>query len=371
MTTQLAYQKDFAFNAICPYYTMFPLEFPMHILRKYKASAPTVYDPFCGRGTTIYAARKLGLRSHGRDTSPIAVAIAQAKLASAELEHVISLAKKLVARTPKDVPDSPFFKRAFSDKTLLQMCSLREGLIDEKQVTNESAILRAAALGCLHGPLPEREGSPSYFSNQMPRTFATKPDYSLRYWSDRDLFPPTASVVDVLTKKLKRITDLNAESPSRIQNVKCLDARKATSFGSGKGPIVVVTSPPYYGMRTYVQDQWLRMWFLGGSQEIEYENPNQLCHTGHERFIEDLARVWGNIGKSVQDEAHLYVRFGSIPSARSDARKLLKASLEEAGYWTLVSVRNAQTSHVGKRQADYMGSESDPGTEFDFHAVIN
>ena len=54
----LAYNKDFAFNAICPYYTMFPLEFPMHLLRKHKASSPTVYDPFCGRGTTIYAARK-------------------------------------------------------------------------------------------------------------------------------------------------------------------------------------------------------------------------------------------------------------------------------------------------------------------------
>jgi hypothetical protein len=48
-----------------------------------------------------------------------------------------------------------------------------------------------------------------------------------------------------------------------------------------------------------------------------------------------------------------------------------KASLEEAGYWTLVSVRNAQTSHFGKRQADYMGRESDPAAEFDFHAVIN
>jgi hypothetical protein len=371
MATQLAYQKDFAFNAICPYYTMFPLEFPMHLLRKHKASAPTVYDPFCGRGTTIYAARKLGLRSHGRDTSPIAVAIAQAKLASAGLENVTALAAKLVARTPKDVPESPFFKRAFSDKTLLQICSLREGLLDEKQVTNESAILRAAALGCLHGPLPERDGSPSYFSNQMPRTFATKPDYSLKYWSARSLFPPNASVVDVLTKKLKRIADLNADSPSRIQNVKCLDARKATSFGKTKGPIVVVTSPPYYGMRTYVQDQWLRMWFLGGDQEIEYENHNQLCHSGHERFIEDLAKVWRNIGKRVHDEAHLYVRFGSIPSAKSDARRILKASLEEAGYWTLVSVRNAQTSHFGKRQADYMGRESDPSTEFDFHAVIN
>ena len=155
MGTVFAYKKDFAFNAICPYYTMFPLEFPMHLLKKYQAKSPTVWDPFCGRGTTIYAARKCGLRSYGLDTSPIAVAIAQAKLASAELENVIALAEKLVARTPKNVPDKPFFKRAFSRKTLLEVCSLREGLLNEKNVTNESAILRAAALGCLHGPLPE------------------------------------------------------------------------------------------------------------------------------------------------------------------------------------------------------------------------
>ncbi len=371
MTTVLAYNRDFAFNAICPYYTMFPLEFPMRLLRKHKAQSPTVYDPFCGRGTTIYAARKLGLRSYGLDTSPIAAAIAQAKLASAELENITALGEKLVARTPKNVPDSPFFRRAFSKRTLLQICSLREGLLNEKQVTDESAILRAAALGCLHGPLPIGDGTPSYFSNQMPRTFASKPEYSVRYWCDHNMFPPNASVIDVLTKKLKRITDLNADSPSRIQNVKCLDARKATSFGRIKGPIVTVTSPPYYGMRTYVQDQWLRMWFLGGNKEINYENHNQLCHGGHERFTKDLAKVWSNIAKRVQNEAHLYVRFGSIPSANSDARMILKASLEEAGDWKLVSVRNAQTSHSGKRQADYMGRESDPAIEFDFHAVLN
>lgn len=369
--TVLAYKKEFAFNAICPYYTMFPLEFPMHLLKKHQAKSPTVYDPFCGRGTTIYAARKLGLRSYGLDTSPIAVAIARAKLASAELDNVVALAEKLVARGPKDVPEKRFFKRAFSKQTLLQICSLREGLLNEKHVTNESAVLRAAALGCLHGPLPVGDGTPSYFSNQMPRTFASKPDYSLRYWRDRDMFPPNVSVIDVLTKKLKRITDLNTDSPSHIQNVRCLDARKATSFGRIKGPIVVITSPPYYGMRTYVQDQWLRMWFLGGNEEIDYENHNQLSHSGHERFIKDLSRVWGVIGKRAQGEAHLHVRFGSIPSAKSDARKILKASLEESGCWKLISVQNAQTSHFGKRQADYMGRESDPAAEFDFHALLN
>jgi hypothetical protein len=124
-------------------------------------------------------------------------------------------------------------------------------------------------------------------------------------------------------------------------------------------------------MTTYIQDQWLRMWFLGGSEQIEYENPNQLCHTGHERFIGDLAKVWINIAKRAQDEAHLYVRFGSIPSAKSDPRELMKASLEEAKLWRLVSVRNAKTSDFGKRQAVHMGSESDPVCEFDFHAVLN
>ena len=228
--TALAYQKEFAFNAICPYYTMFPLEFPMHLLGKHKERTPTVYDPFCGRGTTIYAARKLGLRSYGLDTSPIAVAIAQAKLASSTTEKVIELAEKLIARAPKGVPDSPFFKRAFSKKTLVQICSVREGLLRQRVVTNESAILRAAALGCLHGPLVGGK-VPSYFSNQMPRTFASKPDYSVKFWRDRELFPPNASVIDVLMKKLNRISDLNSDLPSQLQNVRCLDARKAMSYG--------------------------------------------------------------------------------------------------------------------------------------------
>jgi len=366
----LAYEKAYAFNAICPYYTMFPLEFPLRLLKKHKAQSPTVYDPFCGRGTTIYAARKLGLRSYGLDTSPIATAIAQAKLASAGMIDVISLAEKLIESAPKAVPTNSFFRAAFSRKTLLQICSLREGLLKQKLATDEYAILRAAALGCLHGPLPLGNGTPSYFSNQMPRTFSSKPDYSVRYWKERRMSAPDVSVVDVLRKKLERIGDLNTESPSRLQNVKCLDARKAMSFGKISGPIVTVTSPPYYGMRTYVQDQWLRMWFLGGADEVDYENHNQLSHSGHDSFISDLAKVWNTLGKRAQDEAHLYVRFGSIPSAKSDPRKILKASLEESGHWKLLSVRNANTSNHGKRQAAYMGSESDPSVEFDFHAVL-
>lgn len=111
MKSALAYNKDYAFNAICPYYTMFPLEYPIGIIRKYRRDNPVILDPFCGRGTTIYAARKYDLRSYGLDTSLIAASIAQAKVASAKSDAVLELAEKLLATKPSGVPDTEFFRR--------------------------------------------------------------------------------------------------------------------------------------------------------------------------------------------------------------------------------------------------------------------
>ena len=114
MRSPLAYNREYALNAICPYFTMFPLEYPLRIVKKHKPEDPTVVDPFCGRGTTIFAARKVGLRSCGFDTSPIAVAIAKAKLARAPTVEILALAKRLLQREPKDIPDGSFFRRAYS-----------------------------------------------------------------------------------------------------------------------------------------------------------------------------------------------------------------------------------------------------------------
>lgn len=78
----LSHDPGHALNAICPYFTMFPLEFPLRILRRHRR-ARVVLNPFCGRGTTLFAARIRGLRGVGIDTSPVAISISQAKLASA------------------------------------------------------------------------------------------------------------------------------------------------------------------------------------------------------------------------------------------------------------------------------------------------
>jgi hypothetical protein len=47
-----------------------------------------VFDPFCGRGTTNFAARLANLYSVGIDTSPVAQAITAAKLISPTVEGI-------------------------------------------------------------------------------------------------------------------------------------------------------------------------------------------------------------------------------------------------------------------------------------------
>jgi hypothetical protein len=64
----------------------------------------------------------------------------------------------------------------------------------------------------------------------------------------------------------------------------------------------------------------------------------------------------------------MYVRFGIIPSASVDAKRIFRNSLEESGVgWRMVSTRTAKSADAGKRQADQMKAESAAAIEFDFH----
>lgn len=367
---KMSSQAENALNAICPYFTMFPLEYPTKILKRFKSESPIILDPFCGRGTSLFAARKLGLDAWGIDSSPVAVAIARAKLASCEPHAVVELAEKLLQEQYKvPVPKNEFFSWAYHIDTLTQLCTIRHGLLNLEKDTDESIVLRALCLGALHGPLSKSIDSASYFSNQMLRTFSSKPDYSVRYWKERNMLPPKIDIISVIRKRVFRLHGLTDKIPSNFQQVLMGDSRLSKSLELVRNDFnTVITSPPYYGMKTYVQDQWLRNWFLGGADYVDYSVNQQLDHNGHAVFADSLGQVWRNMALSNAERLKMFVRFGIIPSAKVDAKKLFLESLEASNVnWKIVSIRNAKTANEGKRQAGQMKSNSTAALEFDFH----
>src|SRR6266850_529225 len=103
-TSKIQREGVLLLNGVCPYYTMFPLDFPLKRLRNARPGE-WVIDPFCGRGSTNYAARLLGLPSVGVDSNPVAAAIAEAKLVATTPEWIVRTCKRIlettsVSRTP-------------------------------------------------------------------------------------------------------------------------------------------------------------------------------------------------------------------------------------------------------------------------------
>jgi hypothetical protein len=207
---------------------------------------------------------------------------------------------------------------------------------------------------------------PSHLSNQAPRTFAPKPAYSVKFWKARGLEPAERDVAEILVERARRYFG-NEQSGARGRILHS-DSRKAT-LGPAEAFEWVITSPPYYGMRTYVPDQWIRNWFLGGPPETDYRSDMQLKHSSPEDFIADLATVWERAARVSRPGGHLVVRFGGINDRHAEPLDIIKSSLRTTK-WRVTTIRPAGDAATGRRQALAFATEqAQPRSEYDVWAV--
>lgn len=353
-------------NGICPYFTMFPLEFPLGILTSRANPCHRVLDPFCGRGTTNFAARLLGLESLGIDSSPVAVAITAAKLVSTTTDEIIAEAQAILNdNTKSSIPKGTFWRWAYHRDVLHALCRFRAAMLADCSSPARVA-LRGIILGALHGP--KQKTFPSYFSNQCPRTYAPKPAYSVRFWQSRDLKPDRVDILGIIKRRADRYF---SKLPRTVGFVNWADSRRSESFQpyeSNQKFDWVITSPPYYGMRTYIPDQWLRNWFVGGPEIVDYSNKNQIIHTSPDDFAADLRQVWLNAAAACSSEARLVIRFGGLSDRRADPKEVVQKSLQDSN-WRVLTIKHAGTASEGRRQADsFLRTKSTPLVEYDIWA---
>jgi len=358
---------EYALNGICPYFTMFPLDFPLNILRNKSQKGDIVLDPFCGRGTTNYASRVSGLYSIGIDSSPVAAAIAQSKLSNTTPENIVKAAESILnERRSPEIPDGEFWKWAYHPRVLLDLCKLRNAL-NENCTSNARLALRGIILGALHGP--QRKQGSAYFSNQSQRTYAPKPAYAIKYWKKNNLKPENIDVLSVIKERAERYYCCQLPATGKIFNS---DSRSHTTFRNiDKNVSWIITSPPYYGMRTYIPDQWIRSWFLGGDSSVDYSANEQLKHSSKDDFIQDLRKVWINLENVCKTNATMVIRFGAISERKVVPAELIKLSLQNTN-WRCQTITSAGFSTTGHRQAVHMTkSAGEAIEEVDVWARLN
>ncbi len=294
------------FHAMCPYFAMFPETFVEKHL--HRAAVDTiVFDPFCGRGTTVFEALRHGRSAAGSDINAVAVCISRAKAnpptrlsALARIDELEQLPVFIYEEF-----NTEFFQLCYHKNTFRQICTLKYSLDWEND--HVDCFLAALALGSLHG---ESHKSGRYFSNRMPRTISTKQNYSINWWKKHDLIAPERDVFSIL----RDIVNYRFKTPPpvKVGEVKKSDVRDVSqAFPHLRGRVgLVITSPPYLDTTNFAEDQWLRLWFLGDYSAHTSTGRGDHRHFGATTYWTFLNEAWAGLAPLLAPKAAVVIRIG-------------------------------------------------------------
>lgn len=342
--------KRHPFHSICPYFAMFPEQFVEQQLLSFTSPGDLVFDPFCGRGTTVFESLLKGRRAAGSDVNSVAACIASAKATAPPFSELVARINNLEelqrAASPTYAAPTPFFEACFERETLAEILFVRGAL--DWNGNPVDGFLAAVMLGILHG---ESHKSELCLSNRMPRTISTKPDYSVRWWAERKLEPPRRQVFDTLRKAVAFRYRLPPATSKGV--VRQADARTAsTTFSEFSGQVkLVVTSPPYLDTTDYAEDQWLRLWFLGGESRPQLRQNRDDRHTQAAVYWQFLREAWAGLGQLMADDSTIVIRIGGAKLSKyqllSGVTESLNSALDD---FELKPMHDGVTSSIRPRE---------------------
>jgi hypothetical protein len=353
------------FHSICPYFAMFPEMFVRKNVLAWSKRDELILDPFSGRGTTVFESLLNGRRALGCDTNPVAICLSKAKADPPKLDAVMerlgeleSTARRFASKAP-ELGDE-FFTLCFHSTTLRQVLFLRKRLDWRRSRTD--CFIAALALGCLHG---ESHRTELCFSNRMPRTISTKPAYSVRWWRQNECFPPERDVFQIL----RTCAEYRYQSPVPALKGRVVegDARRAgTLLRPYKERVkLVITSPPYLDITDYHEDQWLRLWFLGGPSKPVTGQGKDDRHRRIAAYWEFMSEAWKGVVPLLQGSAQVVVRIGGTRLGQEELRAGLLGSLNSTGQkFRLAEAR--QTDIKNGQRRIFQSTPDQASVEHDF-----
>lgn len=240
----------------------FVLSYPPHLVRHYVnrfglAEPATILDPFCGTGTTIVEAKKLGLTSIGVEAVPMSHFACRTKVQwqvdltalAAAKRQVMDCAESLVATPPLLSFNAEQWaivvKNSISDRPLHQCLALKSAIATVTNQTVKDLFNLALAYVAVHDASNLKFG----------------PEVGIRR-QKRDDVPVLAcwqAKVERMTEDLAQYQALADVSAHCYQG----DARSLRSLLAPQSIDAIITSPPYPNEKDYTRTTRLESVLLG------------------------------------------------------------------------------------------------------------
>lgn len=237
-------------------------EVPNFFIRQYSQPGQVVMDPFVGRGTTALEACLLGRIVCASDINPLSVKISKALLHPAELTEVTLELQKINFQRPIDLAEyNKSFKPFYDHQTYREIVNLKRYI--QETASPVANFLELIALSILHGH------SAGFLSVYTFPQISVSSAYQQELNNKRLQAPEYRSAAPRILRKtalVLRDTGFNQLGKSAAQSQCVLaDARNLGSFRSASVDLVM-SEPPLPGEDARLQDQWLKLWFVGVSQ---------------------------------------------------------------------------------------------------------
>lgn len=283
-----------------------------------------ILDPFCGIGTIPLEADLLGRRAIGVDLNPYAYTISRAKFNRRPIkEHLEWLDSVELNNNDVDTSKcSKFMKKFYHPDTLKEIIAIRDLIIKKKKY-----FLLGCLLGIIHGHRPGHLSAVT--SLVIPYDPKTKAEY-------REVIPR-------LKQKVKRMY---------LDGFPLKTEGKAIFADSRKLPLdsnsvdMVISSPPYFNTLDYVNDNRLRLEFLGYDYNKKEDLKKELIQD-RKNYLDDMRKVGIELSRVIKKKGLCIFILGDLHSGKNiiNTAEKVKKIYEEIGFKTHGIVNDAMPTN--------------------------
>ena len=313
-----------------PFPAKFIPQIPRILIEQFSEPGDTVFDPFCGSGTTLVESSLLGRNSIGTDINPISILASRVKTTPLDADQV-----GLVSSTVSAIKDRIQEGRLSQD---IPEFHGRDHWFME-HVQHELAMQREVILEMTGDDTPERLFLDLAFSSVVNRV--SNQDSDTRYAAiEKDV--PQGRATALLEAKVDSMLPRMAEfssSATGLTRVELADSREL-GFLDESSIDLLVTSPPYANTYDYYLYHKHRMNWLGLNwkdamdDEIGSRNKHSSKKEEIGLYSDDMQRSFEHFARVVRPGGHAILVIGDsvIRDVLHKADDIVRSIAEPLGF---------------------------------------